>query len=290
MKTKSVTKKCKKTDSANLDLLQLIIDNISCFIFWKDKNLKFLGCNAFFAKSVGLKNACDIVGKTEFDIMPNCIDAEEFEKVDEQVIKSGTPIKYEMKALGKNDEWLEVSKLPLKDTNGKIIGVIGVLKDITEHVKLREKLIGNSKKYRGLIEVTQTAYVILDTSFKITEVNNIFEQLMNCASGQMIGDNLRSFISSEDMKKFDNMAELLLDGKFINNLEMALITSDKRQIVVTLSANMLENGDKKIICLLRDISNKKTEEAKKYIKQQQQKDKLRQDITLIRNAFQKMVK
>ena len=288
-KTTILNKKFKHSEGEK-DLLQLIIDNITYLVFWKDKNLKFLGCNQSFAKAIGLKNPEDIIGKTDLEIMPNIKDSKEFEAIDKIVMETGKPVNHKMLAIGKDNEWLDVIKLPLKNPKGKTIGIIGVLRNITEEINLQERLIENGKKYRSLIEVTQTAYVILDPSFRITEANEIFERLMKCPAGKIVGENLRCLVAGEDMASFDKISEDLIRGKLVNNSEILLITYDKRPIMVSLNANMVENGDRKIICLLRDISAKKTEEARKYIKEQQQKDKLKQDILSIRNAFSKMVR
>ncbi len=50
-------------------LLQLVMDNIPQFIFWKDRNSVYLGCNQNFSEIAGIKNPDEIKGKTDYDLV-----------------------------------------------------------------------------------------------------------------------------------------------------------------------------------------------------------------------------
>jgi len=271
------------------DLLQLIIDNIGCLVFWKDKNSKFLGCNQAFANTIKLAKTKDIVGKTDFDIMPDANEAEKFIAVDKQVIETNKAASYKMQAYGKVNEWLDVTKFPLRDDGGKVIGIIGVIEDITKQVNMKQKLIVNGEKYRNLIESTKTAYVILNMSGCITETNDSFDKIILSTSSDLIGKNFRCLVFSKDVKLFDEAYEQLLKGELVSNMEIMLRNAHRNPISVTLSANILENGNRQIVCLLRDISKKKTAESRKYIQEQKQKDRLKQNIVSIRSIFKKII-
>jgi len=271
------------------DLLQLIIDNIGCLVFWKDKNSKFMGCNQAFANTINLAKPKDIVGKTDFDIMPDAKEAEKFIAVDKQVIKTNKAVSYKMMSYDKVNEWLDVTKFPLKDDCGKVIGIIGVIEDITKQVNMKQKLIVNGEKYRNLIESTKTAYVILNMSGCITETNDSFDKIILSASNDLIGKDFRCLVFSKDIKLFDETYERLLKGELISNMEIMLRNTHRNPITVTLSANILENGNRQIVCLLRDISKIKTAESRKYIQEQKQKDRLKQNIVSIRSIFKQII-
>jgi len=272
------------------DLLQLIIDNIGCLVFWKDKNSKFMGCNRAFANTIKLAKPQDIVGKTDFDIMPDAKEAKKFIAVDKQVIKTNkATTNYKMKAYGKVNEWLDVTKFPLRDDSGKVIGIIGVIEDITKQVNMKQELIANGEKYRNLIESTKTAYVILNMEGCITETNDSFNKIILGTSSDLIGKNFRCLVFSKDVKFFDEAYERLLNGELISNMEIMLRNVHRNPISVTLSANVLENGNRQIVCLLRDISKEKTAESRKYIQEQKKKDKLKQSIVSIRSIFKKII-
>jgi len=276
---------CVKNDH---ELLQLIINNITYLVFWKDKNLKFLGCNQRFAEVVGLNDPENIIGKTDNGFLIDKNDVKKFREVDRKVMKTGKSISYKMKTLGTENEWLDVTKLPLRDRAGKIIGIIGILRNITDQIQMQEKAIANGEKYRNLIESTQTAYVILNLSLQITEVNNIFCELLGINADSLKGKLFRNLVASNDIILFDNIAEKLRDGCATNNIEIMLRSPKKELVAVSLSANMVENGEHKIICLLRDISDKKKAEIREYIEGEKKKDKLKQHISVLRGIFKQI--
>ena len=61
-----------------------------------------------------------------------------------------------------------------------------------------------------------------------------------------------------------------------------------KTLCVEINANILENGGKLIFCLIRDISERKTIDSKKYIEDQKQKDRIKQDIAELRQKIKKV--
>jgi PAS domain S-box-containing protein len=269
-------------------MLEMVINNVPQHIFWKDVDSVFLGCNKNFAKTVGLNDPEEVVGKTDFDLTDKN-KAEHFIEIDKKVILENQPI-YGMRELHKNSDgkevWLNVNKVPLCDEKGKVVGVLGTFEDITSKINLSDKLEKNAKKYKALIEQTNTAYIIMDTKFRIVEANkNFFDLIGSKSDKEIIGRNPRCWVFNGDVKIFDEAFNALLAGLPINDLELTFINDKNVSIDVTVNANVIENGGKRIFCLLRNISHRKIEEKKKYIEQQKRKDKLRQNIMEIRGKL-----
>jgi len=131
-------------------MLQLVVENIPMLAFWKDSNLVYMGCNQAFATQVGLASPADIVGKTDFDL-PWKAYANQFREDDQRVIDSDTPkLGFEEPTLQPDSSqiWGRTNKIPLHDSNGKVIGLLVTSEDITERrlaeqeiEKANEKLI-----------------------------------------------------------------------------------------------------------------------------------------------------
>jgi PAS domain S-box-containing protein len=128
-------------------LFQKIINNIPQYIFWKDKNSVFLGCNNNFAQLLGLKNPQDIVGKTDYDFPWSIEQTEAYRADDMEIIKTRVPkLYYEEKqtdAHGVERDVL-VSKIPLyahENNNDEVIGLACIYQDITEKKRLEQALI-----------------------------------------------------------------------------------------------------------------------------------------------------
>lgn len=115
-------------------LLQLVMDNIPQYIFWKDTNYKYLGCNKNFAKHAGLSSSKDIIGKTDAELNWQPGEAEVFNSLDKKAVESAKPILHVEMIRNINDKesWMDVSKIPMSDADGKIIGVLGVCDDVTK--------------------------------------------------------------------------------------------------------------------------------------------------------------
>lgn len=113
--------------------MQIVIDNLPRAVFWKDKNLNYLGCNKIFAALGGLSSSHEIIGKSDYD-MPWGEMGDLYRKDDLRVIMENKaqidfeePIEYE----GGATSWLRTSKVPLLDAQGEVYGVLGMFEDIT---------------------------------------------------------------------------------------------------------------------------------------------------------------
>jgi PAS domain S-box-containing protein len=135
---------------ASQKMLQLVLHHIPTRVFWKDRNLHYLGCNQSFANDAGLDNPAQVIGKNDSD-MPWSEKAESIRKDDLQVMTSGVPkLNYEEQHTLNNGKtgWLETSKIPLTDIQGNIIGVLSTYNDITPRIEAKKEL----KKYREHLE------------------------------------------------------------------------------------------------------------------------------------------
>ncbi len=113
-------------------VLRQVIDNAPIGIFWKDRDLRMIGCNRVFAALEG-STPEELVGKTNADTYSKAR-AREYNADDLLVMSTGNPkLGYEEKIdtpLG--ERILKTSKVPLFSDNGEIAGVLGVTEDITD--------------------------------------------------------------------------------------------------------------------------------------------------------------
>lgn len=105
------------------------------YIFWKNTHSVYLGCNENYARLVGLRSPEEILGKTDFDLhwQPSGHTAEVFQQGDQDTL-NGHPITNQQETLvlpdGKKLMTL-VSKLPIVDDDGDLLGIVGYFTDIT---------------------------------------------------------------------------------------------------------------------------------------------------------------
>ncbi|MDH5681443.1 MAG: PAS domain S-box protein, partial [Spirochaetota bacterium] len=117
-------------------MLQLVLDSIPVRVFWKDFYSIYMGCNRLFASDAGLSHPDEVVGKTDLDLAwGNQPEAQQFRMDDRDIIQSGRAKLSVEEQQHKADGtiiWVEKSKIPLTDDQGKVIGVLGTYNDITE--------------------------------------------------------------------------------------------------------------------------------------------------------------
>jgi PAS domain S-box-containing protein len=114
---------------------QIMIDNIPRAIFWKDTELKFLGCNRIFAQIAGLQSSEDIIGKTDYDMPWSKVDSDAYRADDRFVIDNRHP-KIDIEESQTNEKgetsWNLTTKVPLFDNEGNCFAVLGMFEDITK--------------------------------------------------------------------------------------------------------------------------------------------------------------
>ena len=133
-------------------LLRTIINNIPDFIYAKDLDGRFVVANASIASFFGSANEEAILGRTIGDILPKEM-AAEFLAEEKAIVVSGDPVLNKEESVIHQETgdlvWLLVTKLPLVDSQGQVIGLVGIDRDITAR-KLAEEEV---KRYLAEIEV-----------------------------------------------------------------------------------------------------------------------------------------
>jgi PAS domain S-box-containing protein len=135
--------------------LRLVLDNIPQQVFWKDINSIFLGCNRNWAKAAQLPDPDAVIGLTDYDLLPEAV-AEQFRAADRRIMANNQAEfhQVEMKqrpAANGQRIWLDVSKIPIHDEVGTVIGILGVLEDITQRKYAEEALRREQQKSESLL-------------------------------------------------------------------------------------------------------------------------------------------
>lgn len=146
-----------------IENLQNIINHIPQLIFWKNRDLVFMGCNQSFAEEVGLKSPSQVVGKTEYEIFTNPKDVKIFHESDKRVLETGIPeIHSNQKEITESGEeiWIDTNRMPLYDKRGNIIGILGTSEDITKRKIAEDENIQLSETLRDRVKELTSLYAI----------------------------------------------------------------------------------------------------------------------------------
>lgn len=124
-------------------LMQLVIDNIPQLIVWKDRNSVFQGCNINAAKVWGMNSPSEIIGKNDYDLPATTEEANWYRECDDRVMNSGLAELHIIETQRQTDgrqAWLDTNKIPLRDAENNVVGILVTIEDITERKVFEEKL------------------------------------------------------------------------------------------------------------------------------------------------------
>ena len=124
-------------------LLRTLIDNLPDFIFVKDRESRFLLINLAAARLVGMADPQEVLGKSEFDLHPHAT-AIRYSSRDQEVMQSGkSQVNIQESAIDPNGNRIDLltTKVPLRDADGRVIGVIGIARNITARVRAETELL-----------------------------------------------------------------------------------------------------------------------------------------------------
>ncbi|MBI5688069.1 MAG: PAS domain S-box protein [Verrucomicrobia bacterium] len=123
-------------------LLNSLITTIPDNIYFKDLNSRFVRINEAMSRSFGLRNASDVVGKTDSDFFAAEHAREALEDEKRVMGRGESMISKEEKEIWPDGRvtWVSTTKVPLRDKSGKITGLVGVSRDITAHKQTEEEI------------------------------------------------------------------------------------------------------------------------------------------------------
>jgi diguanylate cyclase (GGDEF)-like protein/PAS domain S-box-containing protein len=155
-------------------LLDEMMDATDDFIFYKDLDYKYIGCNKAFAEFASITKQ-SIDGKTDFDLFDDYY-SNLFRDTDRDVIEKGLTIvnSYWTRFKDKKAVYLSVKKSPLKDADGKIIGLIGISRDSTEQKNLEDTIKHQHNYLQTILDMQDSMLIITSDGHSIIEANKSF--------------------------------------------------------------------------------------------------------------------
>jgi len=190
-------KQAEETIAYERYLLRTVIDNIPDTVYLKDHESRFTLINKAQAELMSIANPQDAIGKTDFDFFsPNL--AKMFFEEEQRLIKTGDAVidRVEFNPLpdGK-PRWLAASKVAVRDTNGQIIGIAGISRDITARRLAENALSESQEQWRSLVENAPSTILTLSRDGIINFINRITPGVPMEA---VIGTSLYNYVEPEE--------------------------------------------------------------------------------------------
>jgi len=170
-------------------LLRTLIDNLPDSVYVKDAALRKIVANRVDLDIIGASSEADVLGKTDLELFPNEAGARGYAD-DMALMQSGQPLlNHEEDFVDAHGvrRWLLTSKVPLRDDQGQVTGLLGIGRDITARKHADEQL----RQLSQAVEHSPVSIVITDTTGRIQYVNPWFSQLTGYTAEEALGQNPR---------------------------------------------------------------------------------------------------
>lgn len=184
------------------ELLSTIIGKLPGHVYWLNRDNFYLGCNSLQAQHFGLKSRKDVIGKTNYDLLENK-EAQLLNQINTMVMETGVPQQVEESANMYNGfrDYLSI-KEPLFNSDGKVIGLLGISVDITERKKaeqLQKENYALEKASKLVKAISGSIAHEMRTPMSIVGIN---------------ADNLSAIIKNSSCNNKDVIMDMLKNIKF----------------------------------------------------------------------------
>jgi PAS domain S-box-containing protein len=264
------------------NLINLLLENTSEIIYFKDTEGRFIRINKATLKYLNTSDYNEVIGKTDFDFLEQ-EHAEKATDDEKKVMQTAQPLLNYDEAVNLSDgtkSWFLSSKFPLFDNSGNIIGTYGISHDITERKKAEQALQESEKRFRLLVEHSSDMLVYIDlfgrqkyispsaehiTGFTTEELQKPFYELLHPEDVEYVLNGFKELLENPDKTMSGEYRHLCKDGsyKYMENISRNYMKDPMIQGIVSN---------------VRDITERR-QAQNEIIKQNKEYERLNEELT-----------
>jgi PAS domain S-box-containing protein len=252
----------RKKAEEKLKQYQVMVESAQDAIFYRDLESRYIIANNKTLEAFGLLRE-QVIGKNDYEIMPDEEQAKRNIEDDSLVFRTGKATEFTKcmtDAEGK-ERWFHAIKVPQFDDRRKIVGLIGVARDITERKKAEASLRENEAKYRDLVEEMTGVIYTLDAQGNVTSVNKAGKAMFGREPQEVIGKTFANWIPPDKLPDAMAVFKRILGGEKITAETVMLDKNGRPHHVEFSSTPIIKDG---VVVgtrgIIRDISERKRAE------------------------------
>ena len=230
---------------------QVLLDLIPAMVWYKDTHNRILRANRHAAESIN-KTVAEVEGQSTSDLYPE--EADQYYQDDLQVIASGMPklgiVELYQTASGEK-RWVQTDKVPYRDPQGNVIGVLVFAQDITERKQAEAALQESERQYRLLMEEASDGIAVLDMDGYFRMANSKVCEMFGYTREELLQLHVRdTYIPAEKALAQQRLEQVRSDKPVLFN--RLLQRKDGTVIPVEISATKM--SDDRYVAVVRDLT------------------------------------
>ncbi|MBN2894410.1 MAG: PAS domain S-box protein [Campylobacterales bacterium] len=273
-------------------LLETIINTIPSALFWKNRDGVFEGVNRRFIADSGLAEAAQIVGKSDFD-MPWHAHAPSYRDDDLRIMQTQEAKLGYIEAFGASggsERVIRTSKVPLRNLQGEVIGVLGIFDDISAEHRATEALKVAKEEFEAIFKTSKEGIAIMNLESRFLDFNPAYEALTGYSRAELLERSCVGMSTPEDRAATQAALAQAIQEGFVQNLQKSCIRKEGSVIFVSLNLSLLPDK-KRLLMSVRDITEQKQHEAR--LEQLNQELEVRveertEELSLQKEAFERL--
>jgi len=248
-------------------LLRAVVDNIPDQIFVHDRDCKFVLNNLSDAHVIGVNDPALLVGKSDMDFYPPEL-AATYQANDRQVMETDQPLVVEeepsVTASGQK-RWVSAIKVPYHDNLGKVIGLVGIARDVTKRKLAEDELFRSRQMLQLVVDNIPMLVFWKDNNLNYLGCNQAFASQMGYSSpAEIIGKTDFDLPWKEFAPQYqeDDRQVIETDSLKLDFEELAM-QPDRSQVWMRTNKIPLHDRDGKVIGVLvtsEDITERRLAE------------------------------
>ncbi|MFY9855752.1 MAG: PAS domain S-box protein, partial [Terracidiphilus sp.] len=232
------------------------MENTEDYLYFKDRNHVFtLASQTLVAHTDGLEHWTDFLGKTDYDVLP-----EEYADIYymlEKEVFAGSPVAHAIQETPSKDGkkgWIDNRKYPILDEDGKIVGLWGIARDITEQKQAEEAQRASETQYRTLVESASEGIFVASADFRYVEVNAAGCRMLGYSREELLSLSIPDIVVPEEAPRVTPETARLETSRPTSS-DWRFLRKDGTVFLGEVSATVLP--DSRFLAIVHDVTERR---------------------------------
>jgi PAS domain S-box-containing protein len=237
-----------------------LVSSMDDMVFTVDLHQRHTGAFGRWIERFGLERR-DLIGRTASEIFG--VDAALIHEQSYARALAGEQVIYEWSMAADGEEHhFQTSLSPIRDQSGKVTGLVGVGRDITERKHAGEALLESEERYRELVENARDIIYTHDLMGNYTTVNKAAEQITGYSREEALKMNLAQTVAPEYLDISRQMIARKLAGEKETVYDLEIIAKDGHRVKVEVNTRLVFQDDVPVAIqgIARDVTERKLAE------------------------------